>query len=1072
MLMAGYDLRDIAPLTRRINDYFATNAFRMKGDRVDLAMPNAMRLSLRTPESRFDEARKFNLHSNVNINVSDEMAGVLGGKVQNANFATFRTRGDQMLLSGANAELYHHALGTFDLDDKGIPMMTTFKDSAGNDRLAFMTYRQPTGVEEKIFMQADLSDSETLRTIMQKSSGDYESLINDPRAAMGLSSSERQTLEQVRKVFGGEDVKNLKSENVEKLIIKLRNEHGANYGFATLMQIQQKDLDTLAFTQSASTLGTNKMMAHVKSGAISHAEYMRDFGETAGKHSPRYSHSRFIDVLRESGETTYKELVVEEYNKQMASQAGYKPLSTMQEILDYAKAQGERSVAAITKSTVVDMIQTKMQEKALPTVENTIGVYINRQSFSNAMAYQVQEVLDNELAGETVAYTIGGKTELIPLSDYIKMEYSALNISSSEAVDVAKTSNVPEKMLGFKDGVPGKTMLERAMKADRYAEIQARFDAALGHLVAIGDIRINEIATNKAIQEFFQEFGLDADVSLSAIGKHILLQTQGSVGFTRARQIARQVRETGTVDVGSLIGFDPALVGGGEYNRLNKNDLPRVMETYIHDAERARDSLSSDVERAAVQSHIDEISAIKDHEEAIKVLTLKEGTSAYQKWAGTSALRTMGRDVYDQFKAMEILMRRQASLKVNPLAATPIAEHMEVASALVESVKPHLEKLQALANLELDSSGEVLKRVIANDVSTSLYQGISAAAQGAPAGFNIFDLTQTIQSEIERGFGNTVASSAMSGDVNIEGAEDAMLQLHRDDLERRMQTRYLRGSNEESIDYVQARYEQVSGKSGTSIAEVSADEAKDYIKRMNELIEEKGHKFVEGFDQDLYDFFRFRHNNNKLNVVESTEKGSRGLEAASIIHARETLARIEDQYGTAAAGHILPPEAIPEGAKRLVRTATEEADGITSVTKGTYTRIQDAMKSTAVREAIENPLIRKGAIGIVGLAAFGFIYSKIKDRSKDDMSGPPLLPGGSAYETDFPRSLPSISDLKFLNPTVAGMQYKINVMGSQQDIEKMQSLTQGVVDGPVDSTMYNSLPRLGKDPYHSVASQF
>jgi hypothetical protein len=52
------------------------------------------------------------------------------------------------------------------------------------------------------------------------------------------------------------------------------------------------------------------------------------------------------------------------------------------------------------------------------------------------------------------------------------------------------------------------------------------------------------------------------------------------------------------------------------------------------------------------------------------------------------------------------------------------------------------------------------------------------------------------------------------------------------------------------------------------------------------------------------------------------------------------------------------------------------------------------------------------------------------------------------------------------------MQYKINMSGSQQDIEKMQYLANGVVGGNVDSTIYNSLPRLGRDPYSEVASRF
>ena len=111
-------------------------------------------------------------------------------------------------------------------------------------------------------------------------------------------------------------------------------------------------------------------------------------------------------------------------------------------------------------------------------------------------------------------------------------------------------------------------------------------------------------------------------------------------------------------------------------------------------------------------------------------------------------------------------------------------------------------------------------------------------------------------------------------------------------------------------------------------------------------------------------------------------------------------------------------------------------------------------------------------MGLAALAVFGFVYSARKDRTSDEMSGPPLLPGGSAYESDMPKYVPSLSNLKYLNPVVAGMQYKINVNGSQKDIEKMQSLTEGVVDGPVNSTMYNSLPRLGSDPYQNVASRF
>ena len=158
-------------------------------------------------------------------------------------------------------------------------------------------------------------------------------------------------------------------------------------------------------------------------------------------------------------------------------------------------------------------------------------------------------------------------------------------------------------------------------------------------------------------------------------------------------------------------------------------------------------------------------------------------------------------------------------------------------------------------------------------------------------------------------------------------------------------------------------------------------------------------------------------------------------------------------------------------ARRLIADV-DAADDVTSVAKTNYTRIQDFIKNGSMRELFDDKLIKRSTFAIAGLAAFGFVYSARKERTQDEITGPPLLPGGSAYETDFPRQLPSISDLKYLNPTTLGMQYKINVSGSQQDIEKMQYLASGVVGGNVDSTIYNSLPRLGRDPYSDVASRF
>ena len=52
---------------------------------------------------------------------------------------------------------------------------------------------------------------------------------------------------------------------------------------------------------------------------------------------------------------------------------------------------------------------------------------------------------------------------------------------------------------------------------------------------------------------------------------------------------------------------------------------------------------------------------------------------------------------------------------------------------------------------------------------------------------------------------------------------------------------------------------------------------------------------------------------------------------------------------------------------------------------------------------MNKPFVKPVAIGTAALAIFGFIYRKRrKDRTQEEIEGPPLLPGGSAYESAYP----------------------------------------------------------------------
>lgn len=163
---------------------------------------------------------------------------------------------------------------------------------------------------------------------------------------------------------------------------------------------------------------------------------------------------------------------------------------------------------------------------------------------------------------------------------------------------------------------------------------------------------------------------------------------------------------------------------------------------------------------------------------------------------------------------------------------------------------------------------------------------------------------------------------------------------------------------------------------------------------------------------------------------------------------------------------------VDEGIKRTINSVANAASAPINVVKTQYKRFSESLRTGAVGEALQNKGVRNGLIAAAALATFGFIYSAKKERGQQEMTGPPMLPGGSAYETDYPRMEMNPNSYSYSNPSSPGMQYKVYLNGSSDQVENLSSMLGGVVDGPINSTMYNSLPNLGQDPYAQVASRF
>lgn len=1036
MIQAGVDPRQIPALVRRITDYYSTNAFRLKqtqyGSRVDLAMPDAGRYALRTYEGALEAGEGAGLSQSARIDLrmlgqeGRDLGRVLGSKRADLNFVQFRIQGNRMMLSGPNAHLYHHALGTFDLDDKGVPLMTTFKDMNGNDRLAFMTMRQPTGFQEKIFMQGDLTDTSTLRTILQKSSGDFASLLNDADAAASLSNPKEQRVFQLLRSAmnekGNLDFRGLESEDVEKLIVKLRKDFGSKHGFADLVRITQGDLLEMAATGSSSALGMDKIIRAKTASGVT-LKGFRDFLAEQGikpDEMPSYSKGNFINTIAEEQAKIDERQIVQRFNRlESTSYSSLAEINAYRATLDPNSVEGKAIAARL--GGIVQAVGEDLQKASAPSIDDILGLYINRQAAAMSMSSQVDDIL-----GSLKGLDIAGRS----IEDFYRANFSVAVIPPSPAVDVSK-SLVADLV------VQQDRMRQAAVAADELRR-------TTGVSVDAVEMVLNQISGQK--------------ITLGKMGKIAIEQTGQGVGFLRAAQISK-----GTFSADELIGFDAALFGETPYSRIRKQDTLDMVENVISGAKKYLTQITDTTERSRVQQFIDEMSAASV-QEAIGKITL-DATSRYAVVGRYSQLAEMSKEMTENTSGYA---RRMSRMGVDPYEAVMQAKYVNVVDALVESQRGSLEQL-ASATLRETDQGKFFADFLQVTTSGELYRGLSAMAE-ADSSINILDAFDTLEATIRTEFDQKTADRVLGSVTDIIGQDDKLMELRNAARSRRINSAVIRSVSDDAYNTVTG----IGSRSGFgTLASITTQEAKDYVDDVTRMMMMSGQTASDYFatigeSQDFFDFMRLRSGVVDEVSDEYSSLTDYGRDVYRRVIAEQNIADIN---GTVASDFVVSGTDIGDDARRIVADA-EAGDTVTSVVRNQYRRITDFIKDGSLKELFDDQIIKRSTFAIAGLAAFGFIYSARKDRTQDEITGPPLLPGGSAYETDFPRQLPSISDLKYLNPTTAGMQYKINVHGSQQDIEKMQYLAGGVVDGNVDSTIYNSLPRLGRDPYSQVASRY
>lgn len=171
-----------------------------------------------------------------------------------------------------------------------------------------------------------------------------------------------------------------------------------------------------------------------------------------------------------------------------------------------------------------------------------------------------------------------------------------------------------------------------------------------------------------------------------------------------------------------------------------------------------------------------------------------------------------------------------------------------------------------------------------------------------------------------------------------------------------------------------------------------------------------------------------------------------------------------------ASGFAPPPVDLTDAEKKAILEGVK--DDPIDVNKSTYKRLTSNWQDTKMGQLFaESPMIRKSSYAAIGLIAASFIYSAKKDRGEQEISGPPLLPGGSAYE-QMPTRSPQMPEASMFSGYNPGTGYSVHLEGSSDQIEAFRQSAGSVAKGPINSTMSKGLPILGRDNYSEIASSF
>ena len=1087
-MASGIRVNEIPAMVRRVADHYSSQVVRYKDGRTDAVMPTAGRFSLRTFESRLVNAEDFESYSGYDINLADY--GVSSpGVTKGIRTAGFRIKDKTLMMSGDAAYLYQHALGGFDLDDKGIPLMSTFKDSSGKKRLAFLTLRQPTSFQEYIAMSADLSDSSTVNALF-KENDKFKAALKDDTvlSALGINKKDK-TYEQLNSmVNGGDSVKRneVDKDKIEQMMLRiLESEHVYPKGLPSLTDSQ---VVRMAMTQSPAALGLDRLVQD-KSGNLSPlGKFMQGIGLDPSKNPAPYDSDSVFQIFQKAAEKDNNTQLF----RRATQELGYTVADSdhIKQILQGAGPgyQDEDNIKLF--ALMKKMTEEIMAESANTDAANSIGTFVNRQGAGVAVLEQAKTILTEEL----------GIKSSDPLYEKFLEMTSVMTLPASEGVDIAKQVGAYRVMDNF--GPALQMVQETQGIKESTAETVLR-----AYIESLRDPQFSPLADGMTLAELTDPSVFQIPMKLDPMGQSSLRAFSG-VGYIRGKQMADQIAASGSIDKDKLFGLQETMFKGG-FARIKENSSDRsiVKAELVRGLQAAADEVGPGAAQDAINTRIEEMNSQADPGLALTDFFMERGTSAYEDYAHVDQMVHALTDIQGASEAIKTKSIASARAVTRNTPTTSHARYQDTAQNILSSVSSDIQTIQEKAQLllqgENDQGAFGLKK-LRNETVTKIHANMSAAIEaeriaGRPTGTSdILDLMETLTASLESRGGHAqklLTSSVVTGEDGDPGIS-TMLEMFDAVRRRNIAKGSIARADIRSVLAADDAYGSVDELRSTA-AKIIADkpssgipmlarmpvpistELADMTTEEAEAIIDAGRKIRRSRKADLTPAEQIIGDfaGRVKALAEGKVLGDRPGEAPEAVDAfmyhvagRRVLEEADQRASEAVTGFLRGAD-IPAAAKDAVATSVTSAR--TAFSDGTtYKRVVESFKTGALGDALKNKGVRTGLAAAAALSVVGFVKSYRRDHSSDDISGPPLLPGGSAYESGYPARQAVIENLRTLNPLTRGMQYKVYTSGSSEDAEKLRSMVGGVTDGEVNSTMYSSLPLLGQDPYSQVASQF